>query len=213
MGAMAYPVSTTLAPQLSDRNRLTTAFRLILAIPHLILVGGVGAGFAFYNNGGRNATKLGGETGMLGGIAFLLAVVSWFTIVISGVHINVVRRYTRFYLRWRVRALAYMMLLADRYPPFGDEAYPAAVAIDDPATRDRLTVAVRLILGIPHFIALFFLLIAWWITAIVAWLVILLTGAYPQGLYEFGVGCLRWLLRVEAYMLLMVDEYPPFSLS
>ena len=43
--------------------------------------------------------------------------------------------------------------------------------------------------------------------------VILFTGAYPQGLYEFGVGALRWRIRVEAYMLLMVDEYPPFSLT
>jgi uncharacterized protein DUF4389 len=39
------------------------------------------------------------------------------------------------------------------------------------------------------------------------------TGTYPQGLYEFGVGALRWRLRVEAYLLLMVDEYPPFSLT
>src|SRR3954470_19489193 len=111
MSAMAYPVSTTLEPQLSNRNRLTTAFRLILAIPHLILVGGVGAGFAFYNGGGRNATSLGGETGLLGAIASLLASVSWFTIVFVGEHYTPIRRYTRFYLRWRVRVIAYFMLL------------------------------------------------------------------------------------------------------
>ena len=49
--------------------------------------------------------------------------------------------------------------------------------------------------------------------AVVAWLLILVTGEYPRGLYDFGVGVLRWLLRVQAYMLLMVDEYPPFSLN
>ena len=43
---MPYPVSVSVEPLLKPRNRLTTAFRLILAIPHLILVGGVGAGFA-----------------------------------------------------------------------------------------------------------------------------------------------------------------------
>jgi len=40
-----------------------------------------------------------------------------------------------------------------------------------------------------------------------------LTGDYPQGLWDFGVGTMRWMLRVQAYMLLLVDEYPPFSLS
>ena len=57
------------------------------------------------------------------------------------------------------------------------------------------------------------MLLAWACTTIVAWFIILFTGAYPQSLYGFGTGALRWRLRVEAYMLLMVDAYPPFSLS
>ena len=80
----------------------------------------IGAGFAFYNNGGRHATTLGGETGLLGGIAAIFAVISWFTIVLMAEHYRPIRDYTRFYLRWRVRAVAYFMLLADQYPPFGD---------------------------------------------------------------------------------------------
>ena len=47
----------------------------------------------------------------------------------------------------------------------------------------------------------------------IAWVLILLTGEYPRGLYDFAVGALRWLLRVEAYLLLLVDDYPPFSLT
>jgi hypothetical protein len=70
-----------------------------------------------------------------------------------------------------------------------------------------------LILAIPHLFVLAFILVAWGLTTIVAWFIILITGTYPQGLYEFGVGVLRWRLRVEAYLLLMVDEYPPFSLA
>ena len=213
MSGMPYPVSTIIEAPPAPRDRLTTAFRLILAIPHLILVGGVGAGFAFYNNGGRNATTLGGETGMLGGIAFLLAVVSWFTLVFAGEHYTPIRRYTRFYLRWRVRALAYFMLLADRYPPFGDGPYPAALVCDDPGrARDRLAVGLRLILAIPHFIVLFFVLCLWWLTTVIAWFAIVITGRYPQPLFDFGAGAMRWLIRVEAYMLLLIDDYPPFSL-
>ena len=205
-----YPVSVRLEPALAHRNRLTTAFRLILAIPHLILVGGAGLAFS---SGGDSRTTLGSEEGLLGAVAALLAIVSWFTIVIAGAHIVGIRQFTAFYLRWRVRAVSYFMLLEDAYPPFGDSPYPAAIEITDPPARKRLTVLLRLLLAIPHLFVLAFVLLAWGFTTVVAWFLILLTGTYPQGLYEFGVGVLRWRLRVEAYLLLMVDEYPPFSLT
>ena len=209
---MPYPVTVAIEPLVVGRNRLTTAFRLILAIPHLILVGGIG--FSVAAGSGSRGTAYGGDTGLLGAVAWFLAIVSWFTIVFAGHHIIGIRQFTLYYMRWRVRALAYLMLLEDQYPPFGDAAYPASLTIEDPAgQRNRLTVLVRIFLGIPHLIVLVFLIIAWWLTAVVAWLLILVTREYPRGLYDFGVGVLRWLLRVQAYMLLMVDEYPPFSLN
>lgn len=210
---MPYPVSAAIEPQLVKRNRLTTAFRLVLAIPHLILVGGVGVGFAA-NSSRRDLLSFGGETGLLGSIAFLLAIVSWFTIVITSEHYTPIRRYTGYYLRWRVRALTYLMLLTDVYPPFGDASYPATLALEAPSRpRDRVSVGLRLIIAIPHFIVLFFVLCAWWVTTVVSWFAILIDGRYPPGLYGFGVGALRWLIRVEAFVLLLVDEYPPFSLT
>jgi uncharacterized protein DUF4389 len=210
---MPYPVEVSIEPARTNRNRLTTAFRFILAIPHLLLVGGVGIGYA-YGRGLDSTTSLGSETGLLGAVVFVLAVVSWFTIVFTGNHMPGIRDFTRFYLRWRVRALAYLMLLEDPYPPFGDAPYPASITVVDPvAARDRVTVGFRLLLIIPHAIVLVFLMLAWWVTAVVAWFAILISGTYPEGLYTFGIGCLRWLLRVEAYGLLLVDEYPPFSFS
>lgn len=207
---MPYPVSVAIEPSLTNRNRLTTAFRSILAIPHLILAGGIGIGIA----SGDSRTTIGTEGGLLGAVAIFLAIVSWFTIVFAGTHLVGIRQFTSFYLRWRVRALAYFTLLEDPYPPFGDGPYPASIDIPDVVgPRDRLTVGLRLLLAIPHFIVLFFVLIAWGITTIVAWFAILFTGTYPAGLYPFGVGALQWGLRVEAYVLLMLDEYPPFSLS
>jgi Domain of unknown function (DUF4389) len=208
---MSHPVSIQVEPALTNRNRLTTAFRLILAIPHLILVGGVGFGLAYRSD---HPARFSGEGGLLGAVAAFLAIVSWFTIIISGTHIVGIRQFTSFYLRWRVRALAYFMLLEDPYPPFGDAPYPASIEIVDPTgSRDRLSVALRLILALPHLIVLVFVVLAGVLMTIVAWFAILFTGEYPQGLYEFGVGVLRWRLRVEAYLLLLVDEYPPFSLT
>jgi len=152
-------------------------------------------------------TVLAGGRGALPWVAAVLA------LVFAASHFPGIRQFTAFYLRWRVRALAYLMLLTDRYPPFGDSAYPAELTIVDPAARDRLSVGFRLFLAIPHFIVLTFLGLAWWITAIIGWLFVLFTAAYPAGLFEFGVGMLRWFLRVEAYLLLMIDEYPPFTLA
>jgi hypothetical protein len=208
---MAYPVSVTVEPMLSGRNRLTVAFRLILAIPHLLLVGGIGLGFAL-NSGRGDRASFGGETGLLGAVAYLLAIVSWFTIVLAAQHVTGIRQFTLFYLRWRVRSLAYLMLLQDKYPPFGDAPYPASLVFtEESAPRNRLTVALRILLLIPHFIVLGLLSIAWWITAVISWVIILFRGAYPRGLYQFGIGVLRWFIRVEAHLLLLVDQYPPFS--
>ena len=107
-----------------------------------------------------------------------------------------------------------MALFRDDYPPFGDADYPSTLDITlAEFPRDKLSVALRIIYLIPHAIVLFFLGIAWFFTSIVAWFAILFTGVYPEGLYNFGIGVFRWSTRVEAYGLLLVDEYPPFSLS
>jgi hypothetical protein len=209
---MAYPVDITVQPLLKNRDRVTTFFRFFLAIPHLILVGG--AAFGFGSGMSHSGWSFGSGEGLLGAVAFVLAVISWFTIVIAGNHIVGIRQFTQFFLRWRTRAVAYLMLFEDAYPPFGDDEYPASFAIVEPAgPRDRVTVAFRIILGIPHFIVLAFVMIGWCVTTIIAWFAILFTGEYPAGLWAFGVGTMRWMLRVEAYMLLLVDDYPPFSLS
>jgi hypothetical protein len=201
----------TVQPVLTNRDRVTTLFRFILAIPHLILVGGAALGGSFVFGDGR--WSFGGEGGLLGAVAYFLAIVTWFMIVLTGSDVSGIRQFSTFFLRWRVRAIAYLMLLEDAYPPFGDESYPASVEVVDPGPRDRVSVAFRLILAIPHFIVLAFVMLAWCVTTIVAWFAILFTGEYPAGLYEFGVGSLRWLIRFQAYLLLLVDEYPPFSLE
>jgi hypothetical protein len=210
---MAYPVTVSVQPALTNRDRVTTLFRFLLAIPHLLLVGGATFGVTFGSRGGA-APSIGAEGGLLGAVAYFLAIINWFMIVITGTDVLGIRQFSTFFLRWRVRAIAYLMLLEDAYPPFGDEPYPASVDVIDPAgPRDRVSVAFRLILAIPHFIVLAFVMLAWCITTIVAWFLILFTGEYPAGLYEFGVGSLRWLIRLQAYLLLLVDDYPPFSLE
>src|SRR5258708_21069917 len=73
---MAYPVTVNVEPLRTNRNRLTVAFRLLLAIPHIILVGGVGFGFSSR----VHASGFGSETGVLGVVAALLATLTSSTI-------------------------------------------------------------------------------------------------------------------------------------
>jgi hypothetical protein len=198
----AYPVTLDIASNTGTRNRLTTLLRPVLAIPHAILAGPV-----------YWSSRTGGA-GLLGAAAYMMAIVSWFTLLTRGEQLRGIRDFSLYYLRWRTRALAYMALFSDQYPPFGDDTYPATIDVREPdLPRDRATIAVRLLLALPHFVLLFFLLLGWLVTTIIAWFSILFTRTYPQSLYPFGVGVMRWSLRVEAYLLLLVDEYPPFALD
>jgi hypothetical protein len=209
-------VRVHVASELDQRNRLTTAFRLILAIPHLILVGGpVAAAFTWTERSDAGSPYQGGAGGgVLGAVAVVIAIIAWFAILFTGRYPDGLWNLAAFYLRWRVRAAAYFALLSDEYPPFGDGPYPAVLDLTRPTQRrDRVSVAFRIILVIPHLLVIWALSIAWAFTTIVAWFSILFTGRYPRALYHFGVGVLQWNTRVEAYLLLLRDEYPPFSLE
>ncbi|HEX6536494.1 MAG TPA: DUF4389 domain-containing protein [Gemmatimonadaceae bacterium] len=211
-----HPVRVHVEPATTGRDRLTTAFRLLLAIPHILLVGGPVAATLSWTWSSRTGVSYqwGAGGGALGVAAAAAAFIAWFAILFTGRHPTGLWNIAAFYLRWRVRAVAYTALLRDEYPPFGDGPYPATLELSVPELpRDRLTVALRLFLAIPHLIAIWALGIAWALTSVVAWLAILFTGDYPAGLYRFGAGVFRWDIRVEAYLLLLHDAYPPFSLE
>jgi hypothetical protein len=209
-----YPVKIRLQPSLGERDRVSTAFRIFLALPHLLLVGGpIAAGFS-WGWSAENGYSWGTGGGVLGGVAIVVAIIAWFAILFTGRYPRGLWDLAAFYLRWRVRAVSYVALLRDEYPPFGDGPYPASLQISAPdAPRDRLTVGFRLILAIPHVVAILVLDMAWALTTIIAWFAILFTGRYPAALYDFSAGVFRWNVRVEAYLLLLRDEYPPFSLE
>jgi hypothetical protein len=196
---MAYSVAVTVTPQIEQRDVVTTLLRFFLVLPHVILVAGPGA-FA---------------SGLLGSVAAFLAFVNWCAIVVTGQSVAGIDEFVLFFLRWHLRASAYAMLLVDPYPPFGDGDYPATLTVErpSPGPRDRVSVGLRLILVIPQVIVLAVIAFIWAITAIIAWFAIVFTGRYPASLYPFGVGALRWTTRVNAYVLLVCDDYPPFSLE
>ena len=92
-------------------------------------------------------------------------------------------------------------------------AYPVGLDIGYQREYSRFYPLVKWLAAIPHFIALFFVAIGFLVGWVVAFFAVLFTGKYPEGLFNFFLGFLRWSWRVNAYISLMEDKYPPFTLD
>lgn len=155
-------------------------------------------------------------------VAQLLAVISWFAILFTGRLPAGIADFQGMYVRYTLRTATYAGFLREEYPPFTFEAAPGdpgndpRVRVDvapEIGDRNRLTTAFRLILAIPHLIVLVALSIALVVVAVIALFAVLFTGRWPDGLRGFAIGVGRWWLRVEVYLLLLTDQYPPFTLD
>ena len=90
--------------------------------------------------------------------------------------------------------------------------YPIAFEADPEIEgRNRLTTLLRGIVVIPWAVVSLFWLLAAQILAVAAWFAILVTGRYPQGMYEFNVRALRMIARVNAFYYLLTDRFPSFG--
>lgn len=91
--------------------------------------------------------------------------------------------------------------------------YPVHLDIDHQDEYSRFMPLIKWLLAIPHYIALLVLGLAAFVVIFISFFAVLFTGRFPRGMFDFLVGVHRWGLRVAAYVLLMVDPYPPFSLD
>lgn len=202
----SYPVQFDVDYPARPLNRLTTAFRIFVAIPILIVLGALGTETLDTNNKAMTDMTVGG------GLVFLPLVLM---IVFR-------QKYPRWWFDWNLNLLrfsnrvsAYLALLDDRYPSTDEEQ---AVHLDfpypDAHQLNRWLPLVKWLLAIPHYVVLFFLAIGALVAVIVAWFAILFTGTYPRGLFDFVVGVFRWGNRVSGYAFALVtDQYPPFRLT
>ena len=204
----SYAVRLYVDPPVNARNRLTTAFRIVVAIPILIVL-------SLVNGGSLASSSNGNSQGLAaaGGLLFLAPLVM----------ILFRQKYPRWWFDWNVallrfinRVAAFMFLLSDEYPST-DAEQAVHLEVDYPnVPRDlnRWLPLVKWLLAIPHYVVLFFLTIAAFFVIVIAWFAILFTGRYPAGLFEFVVAVMRWHNRVIGYAFLLVtDRYPPFILS
>jgi hypothetical protein len=117
--------------------------------------------------------------------------------------------------RWSENVNAYVYLLRDDYPPFSWEPgqYAVTYEVAYPESLSRWLIFVKWLLAIPHFIVLLLLFIGQALALFVAFFAILFTKRFPEELFNFVVGADRYRVRVSAYINLMRDEYPPFSMA
>jgi hypothetical protein len=205
-----YPVRFSIEYPDRQLNRLTTAFRLIVAIPIVIVLASVSGNQETYTQGGEQATRVAVGAGGLLFFAPLLLILFR-------------RKYPRWWFDWNVELLrftnrvgVYLALMDDRYPST-DEHQSVELDLRYPdAEQDlnRWLPLVKWLLAIPHLILLVFLYFFAVIAVIIAWFAILFTGRYPRGLFGFVAGVIRWGNRVVGYAFVLVtDRYPPFSLD
>ena len=203
----SYPVQFDIDYPERELNRLTTAFRIFMAIPIAIVLAALGGESQSY----AGSHWQGGAT--LGGLLLFAPLLM----------ILFRQKYPRWWFDWNLELLrfqnrvgAYLALLDDQYPSTDDHQSVRLQMSYPDAERDlnRWLPLIKWLLAIPHFIVLVFLWIAAFFIVIFAWFAILFTGRYPRGLFEFVVGVGRWTNRVTAYAIVLVtDEYPPFRLS
>lgn len=204
-------------PEKLDRG--TTFFRLFWIIPIVIILGLVsGSGetvtnTVFLDEAGeviRNSRETAG--GMAMGIPTAIVLMILFR-----------QRYPRWWFdflrelsRFEARVCTYAALMTDQYPSTVDEQ-SVHLELDYPDVEkdlNRWMPLVKWFLAIPHYIVLAFLSVASMFGVLFAWFAILFTGKYPQGLFDFNLGVMRWWIRVQAYAFLqLTDTYPPFSLK
>jgi hypothetical protein len=118
-------------------------------------------------------------------------------------------------LRWIMSAFAYMALLTDRLPDAEDDGVRFAVepgawpaGSNGPSVGNAL---LRLVAALPSALVLAVLAVASWVMWLVAAVMILFTEHYPESLYDFQCGVLRWQARLFAYVASLEEVYPPFS--
>ena len=190
-----YPGTFTLDPpeKVSNWRPLVNWF---LAIPHLLIIRALQA------------------------VSEIVAVISWFAILFTGKLPEGLANLQAMYLRYELRTYTFTLWMREEYPPFAfgmtpaDDGADPRVRVDfrpELENRNRLTVAFRIILVIPQLIVLAALGIAAFVVGLIAFFAVLFTGRWPAGMRDFVIKVARWYVRVQAYLVLLTDQYPPFQ--
>jgi len=205
----SYPVDLHVDPP-ARQSRWVTAFRILLALPSLLLGGALaGAGFSVSSAGGYVST----------GVLFAAGVLGWWASLFLGRMPPGLEHAVSYTIGYQAQVSGYLMLLTDRYPdcnpalvaaPAPPSPHPIRLRVTDDLRRSRLTVGFRLLLALPHVVWLALWAIAAVIATLVGWFAALFTGRLPAGFHRFTSAYLRYSTQVTAFVVLTANPFPGF---
>jgi len=170
----------------APQSRATVAFRIIMAIPQLIVLW------------------------LLGIAAMVITIIGWFGALFTGRLPVFAADFLTGYLRWLSRVDAYSYLLTDVYPPFtlDDADYPVRLSVA-PGRLNRLAVLFRFFLLIPCWIVQAVVTYgALTIFLFVTWLIVLIRGQMPDSIHQALAAVLRYQVRTLGFALMLTSAYP-----
>ncbi len=202
-GRPGYDVDVEIDPP-AAQGRWSVAFRLVLALPALLLT----------------SALIGGGGWTYAGVAASVAILAWFAALVTGRMPRGLRDLAAYAVGYAAHTAGYLLLVTGRYPS-ADPAlvaprtalppHPVRLAVNDPLGRSRLTVFFRLLLALPHvvWVTLWSLVVV--IVLPPAWLAALVIGRLPGALGRFFAAYVRYAAHVTAFLYLVGGPFPGFS--
>jgi hypothetical protein len=182
-----HPVSASISDD-GRRSRVTTLFRLLLAIPHLLWVS------------------------LWSVLALLAAIANGVVVLARGRSADALHRFLAAYVRYYAHVLAFITLVANPFPGFvGAPGYPVDVEIGRPERQSRPVTLFRIVLGLPALLVAAGYAAVLLVLGVLGWFAALATGRMPSGLRDLGAVAIRYTSETNAYWLVLTDRYPHAS--
>ena len=179
-----HPVGLELADD-GRRSRVTVAFRLLLALPHLVWL-------ALWSIA-----------------AILAAIANWFVALATGRSAEALHRFLAAYVRYSVHVTAFLFVVANPFPGFaGTPGYPVDVAIAPAERQSRWITLFRTFLALPAFLLAAVLTGPLVAAGVLGWFAALATGRMPTGLRNLGAMSIRYQAQTHVYWFVLNERYP-----
>lgn len=201
--AMSNQIETQIDVTLTERNRVTALFRLVLVVPIAIFLAAFTPSMGGLENGNFDTLYAG-----FFGLPVALA------IIFRQVYPSYLLAFNEALLSLQTRVNAYVLLLSDEYPSIEENDVVSVTFPEiDAKALNRFMPLIKWLLAIPLYIVGIVYIIYGTFLTLFAWVSILFSGNYPEFCAEGVVGVIAYWNRVVGYALLLVtDEYPTFSL-
>lgn len=198
---MSQQIETQIDVTLTERNRVSALFRIIVVVPMAIFV----ASFAPTDLSTSNSNYL--------SVGFFILPTA-LAIVVRQIYPTYLLAFNEALLSLQTRVDAYLLLLTDEYPSIEENDVVSVTFPEvDAKALNRWLPLIKWFLAIPLYVVGVFYIVYLFLLTIAGWFSVVFTGNYPEKCAEGVVGTIAYWNRVIGYAFLMVtDEYPSFSL-